>query len=449
MNKNLVFIPFFLLIFCVKIFSQWVIVSAPVSLGQYPVISAAGCSIVALGGGTTNNPVVYISTNSGSNFINITGNITGNEIYSLWALDADTIFAGDGGSPGGVGGNAKVYKTTNGGVNWTNILSTGGNNGFISGIVFSRQNPDFGIIVSDPPLINDSFWVAKTFNRGVNWVITRVPYTAQYITQHSAFVVDSLFYGFGLISSPGKFYLTTNGGLSWSVKFIGLGANSVNSISFKDDKLTGIALSDIAIPNIARTTNGGANWQTVNLGPGINIVSHVKWAPGTDVFFLASNKIIRSSNNGVTWSAMESQGVQNFTHFDLIESGINSICAYALASDGRVLKYEGEPFAVDPKNTAIPVQYLLKQNYPNPFNPSTILKYSLPAGGFVTMKIYDNSGRELMSMVNAYQPAGNYFEEADLSDYSSGIYYFQLRVMETPDSYNTLFSETRKMVLLK
>jgi len=250
-----------------NLYTQWSTVSQLNSneLGNFPSVSVPNCSTVVIAGGSNNFPKIFLTTNSGLNFINITGNINTNELYSVYALGSDTIFAGDGGSAGGSGGNARVYKTVNGGLNWQVMLSTGGNNGFISGIQFSNTNPDFGIVVSDPATSTDSFWIAKTHDRGRNWQVTEAPQTAPYITQNSLFVVDSLFYGFGLITNPAKIYLTTNGGVSWSVKTLGLPGTSVPSIAFQDDKLNAIALSDVVAPDIARTTNGGNNWTSTTV----------------------------------------------------------------------------------------------------------------------------------------------------------------------------------------
>jgi hypothetical protein len=177
------------------------------------------------------------------------------------------------------------------------------------------------------------------------------------------------------------------------------------------------------------------------LGAGNNIVSHVKSVPGTDVFYISSNKILRSSTNGLTWYEMGTQGVEQFSHLDLVSSGGNFVCAFALASDGRVLKYEGEPFAVDPNQNGIPVNYYLEQNYPNPFNPVTVIRYSIPLSGNVELKIFDLSGRKVLDLVDTYQAAGSYIEQVDLSRFSSGVYYYNFS--------SGVFSETRKMVLIK
>ncbi|MFZ5946881.1 MAG: T9SS type A sorting domain-containing protein, partial [Stygiobacter sp.] len=81
--------------------------------------------------------------------------------------------------------------------------------------------------------------------------------------------------------------------------------------------------------------------------------------------------------------------------------------------------------------------------YPNPFNPTTIIKYSLPESGYVTLKVYDILGKEVATLVNEYQKSGTYSTEfrTQSSELSSGIYVYTI-------NYNgqTL---TRKMILAK
>jgi len=119
--------------------------------------------------------------------------------------------------------------------------------------------------------------------------------------------------------------------------------------------------------------------------------------------------------------------------------------SYQNASNGYQLmgyKYD-KPLSVE-KVTSERVNVALSC-YPNPFNTSTIIKYSIPSiqagGGFVTLKIYDILGREVITLVNEKQNAGNYEVNFNAKNLSSGIYYYRLK--------SGSFVESKKMVLLK
>ncbi len=89
----------------------------------------------------------------------------------------------------------------------------------------------------------------------------------------------------------------------------------------------------------------------------------------------------------------------------------------------------------------IPVENSLAQNYPNPFNPSTAINYSVAEAGYVTLKVYDITGREVASIVNENKPAGKYSVSFNGSRLASGVYFYILR------SGN--FVQTKKFMLLK
>ena len=88
-----------------------------------------------------------------------------------------------------------------------------------------------------------------------------------------------------------------------------------------------------------------------------------------------------------------------------------------------------------------PYAYQLEQNYPNPFNPSTVIKYSIPEAGFVTLKVFNLLGQEVATLVNNEQATGVYQATFDASQLSSGIYFYSL---ETKN-----FTSTKKMLLMK
>lgn len=97
--------------------------------------------------------------------------------------------------------------------------------------------------------------------------------------------------------------------------------------------------------------------------------------------------------------------------------------------------------SVETNDGFIPAEFILEQNFPNPFNPSTLISYSLPVSGIVTLKVYDVIGREVAEIVNEYQSAGKYVVPFTSSNLSSGVYFYKLTAGE--------FSSVRKMNLIK
>ncbi len=91
----------------------------------------------------------------------------------------------------------------------------------------------------------------------------------------------------------------------------------------------------------------------------------------------------------------------------------------------------------------IPTEIKLFQNYPNPFNPRTIISYQLPSEGFVSLKVYDILGKEIVTLVNEFKQPGRYSAEFRVrsGEYTSGIYFYQLRVGG--------FNISKKMIMLK
>ncbi len=86
-------------------------------------------------------------------------------------------------------------------------------------------------------------------------------------------------------------------------------------------------------------------------------------------------------------------------------------------------------------------EYKLFQNYPNPFNPSTKIKYSIPEGGRVVVKIFDILGKEVITLTNEYKDAGYYEIEFSAENLASGIYFYKI--------VSGSYSEIKKMVLLR
>jgi len=95
---------------------------------------------------------------------------------------------------------------------------------------------------------------------------------------------------------------------------------------------------------------------------------------------------------------------------------------------------------------SLPTITTLYQNYPNPFNPTTTITYKLSSVSNVTLKIYDVLGREVASLVNELQNAGEYKVSFDGGRYSGGVYFYKIHAVESDGKQ---FTSIKKLVLLK
>ncbi len=117
-------------------------------------------------------------------------------------------------------------------------------------------------------------------------------------------------------------------------------------------------------------------------------------------------------------------GADNFVNFTIPTPGLPNIYT-AILNNGTVL----------------PNTPRLDQNYPNPFNAITTLRYQLVSESHVKLIIYDISGRELQTIINLRQSAGEHTAIFDAAHLTSGIYFYKLST--------TTFTQCRKMLILK
>ncbi len=88
-----------------------------------------------------------------------------------------------------------------------------------------------------------------------------------------------------------------------------------------------------------------------------------------------------------------------------------------------------------------PTEFALHGAYPNPFNSTTTIRFSLPTAGIVNLTIYDTSGRQVSTAVDGWRKMGMHDLTWDANEFSSGIYFYHLKMEEV--------SMVRKMVFLK
>jgi hypothetical protein len=69
-------------------------------------------------------------------------------------------------------------------------------------------------------------------------------------------------------------------------------------------------------------------------------------------------------------------------------------------------------------------------NYPNPFNPVTVIKYSIPHPGRVSLTVVNIAGQIIKTLINGFAPAGSHSHELALPGCASGVYFLQLTFAE-------------------
>ena len=93
------------------------------------------------------------------------------------------------------------------------------------------------------------------------------------------------------------------------------------------------------------------------------------------------------------------------------------------------------------QNSEIPTVYDLFQNYPNPFNPTTSIRFDIPKSGFVSLKVYDVTGREVATLVNNNLEPAKYEVSWNGTQFASGVYFYRIIAGD--------FVKVQKMILVK
>jgi hypothetical protein len=100
-----------------------------------------------------------------------------------------------------------------------------------------------------------------------------------------------------------------------------------------------------------------------------------------------------------------------------------------------------EPILELSEDVVSPTEFGLAQNYPNPFNPMTTIQYTLKDPAMVSLKVYDLVGHEVVSLVQAYQGAGQHTVQFNGERLTSGTYIYRIQAGS--------FRETKKLTLMK
>jgi hypothetical protein len=416
-----------------------------------------------------NGAGVWKTTNDGLNWAQSNTGLTntGVQCVSLCASSPNVVYVGTtntGTSPG-------VYKSTDAGGNWTNV-STGITDPLcIQALTVDPTNSNTAYVGLFDGTTNSTVGIFKTTNGGTSWspagtglgTIKNILTIAINPSNPNVLYAGTSFDP-GTSTGPSQIYKSVNGATSWTNTSSGLptATTEINpiriiSISTAD---TGVVFAGLFMNTTSGgaffSSNGGALWTQRNTGLPVAVGMLIRGAiirPGSineayvGLDGSTPKGVYRTTDQGLTWTdfsggvlsnAFIIRGLNFRTSPDstLFASGANT------TTPGQgVYVYTFVPVGIIGNSNNIPKDFALHQNYPNPFNPSTIISFDIPREAFVTVKVYDISGKEVTTIVNESKRAGSYNITFNASSLSSGIYFYKITAGD--------FISTKKMALVK
>ena len=423
---------------------QWSYVSTIPGSGEIYCMAVIDQNLIWV---CSDNRVVLRSTNGGVNWDSRNFGLPSGNITSITALDTSYCWIGT--------ESGSICKTSNGGYNWTLQFSLTGS--FADGIKMFDQN--YGIYYGDPTGAGQPHQWRFTTDGGTNWLLSpNAPLAlaneagllnAWDWTDTGKYWISTGNFTSGITSN--RSFKTVNGftGGGWtSTKLTGTGNSTglyFSSIAFTDNN-NGMTASNGTGSTVRKTTDGGSTWVTVPNPPGVSNFIPFNMCglkDGSNLIYLMlytnANKCYKTSDYGTTW-IQETVPSQASSSIRLMKF-INPNLGFAGGAGGVFLRY-GNSIGINQINNEIPSEFKLGQNYPNPFNPSTTIDFSVPKSAKITIKIYDQTGKEVSVFVNEFRNAGNYSVTFNAtSDLNSGVYFYTMTAGE--------FSVSKKFVLLK
>jgi photosystem II stability/assembly factor-like uncharacterized protein len=335
-----------------------------------------------------------------------------------------------------------LYETVDGGTSWQAVTNiTGPLPRGICGISVVNDTVVYAVGRVEGPC-----YIMKTINGGGSWLSVDFDPPAHFLIDCKFFSPDTGLVvgctGTNMNDEKYAVWYTTNGGVNWqlvyhdSTSFIG----HCWKINFPS-RNTGYVSVESGCNNcdtipVLKTTDGGVTWQkkiwnttfTTNFAyeQGIGFINDSTGWCGDFV-----NQVTGTTDGGNSW-----QPVSFVANFNRLRK-INDTLAYA--SGNRIWKYSNQTVSIGEQEKSMEV--ILDQNYPNPFSEKTSIKYFLPSGGHVILKVYDLAGRPVATLVNTYQGQGEHQIDLKLPYFYDTCFYYTL-------NYEDVFI-TRKALMIK
>jgi len=367
---------------------------------------------------------VYSSTDNGSNWTSMyegTGEDSTN-VLSL-AFSGDDIFAGS---------KSGIFRSSDDGITWSKVYEgSSASSSYIHSLTV-WQNYLFA---------STKYGVYRSNDNGDTWEDANDGF-GQYpeeVTVIKGFD-DYLFAG-----NSGGVYRSDDNGSNWAKvgKLTQIGIIPINDFIKKDNYL----FAATSTAGIFGSTNYGQSWIGSSNGIPRSGSGNNSWvyafAEHEEYLFAGTYVgMYSSANTGLSWQSWN-EGLESEIDNDVRTLTIHDGYLFSGMYEIGVIRRPISEIVTSNEITSaqVPTAFNLKQNYPNPFNPTTNFEFSLTEQSFVSLKVYDITGREVANVLSKNLSAGTYNQTWNAENLASGVYFYRLDA--------GTFTQTKKLTLIK
>lgn len=218
--------------------------------------------------------------------------------------------------------------------------------------------------------------------------------------------------------------------------------------------------SNYGVSPMYYSTDGGGTWTPVvgNLranadgtgaGPSCRHAAFLNFGGTTRIYLATSTGLYSTTNlNGAMtqWTQEGASVIGNVPVGMVIARQVDGLVVAATYANGMysanapavgrfavTQSQSASQSSLQTKSLQLASQLGLEQNYPNPFSASTTIRYTLPQAGTVRLRVVSITGREVATLVNGYQTAGEHRMEWQGQGYGgtkaeTGTYIYELSI---------------------